>query len=183
DRPVCFIAYTIKGFGLPFAGHKDNHAGLMTKAQMAEWQGAMRIRPDHEWDRFEGLTLSEDELNRFLREVPFAREGRRRLGTPKIETPQRLSFRSSPEMSTQQGFGLIMDELGKAQTDFAARIVTTSPDVTVSTNLGPWVNRRGLFARESLADTFKQERIPSTYNWTFSPGGQHVELGIAEMNL
>ena len=27
DRPTCFIAYTIKGFGLPFAGHKDNHAG------------------------------------------------------------------------------------------------------------------------------------------------------------
>ena len=30
DRPVCFIAYTIKGVGLPFQGHKDNHAGLMT---------------------------------------------------------------------------------------------------------------------------------------------------------
>ena len=28
-RPTCFIAYTIKGIGLPFAGHKDNHAGLM----------------------------------------------------------------------------------------------------------------------------------------------------------
>ena len=25
DVPHCFIAYTIKGFGLPFAGHKDNH--------------------------------------------------------------------------------------------------------------------------------------------------------------
>jgi pyruvate dehydrogenase E1 component len=86
-------------------------------------------------------------------------------------------------MSTQTAFGLLMDELGKAQTDFAARVVTTSPDVTVSTNLGGWVNRRGLFARESLADTFKQERIPSTYNWTFGPQGQHMELGIAEMNL
>jgi len=65
----------------------------------------------------------------------------------------------------------------------AARIVTTSPDVTVSTSLGPWVNRRGLFARETLADTFKSERIPSTFNWEFSPKGQHIELGIAEMNL
>ncbi len=27
DQPTCFIAYTIKGMGLPFAGHKDNHAG------------------------------------------------------------------------------------------------------------------------------------------------------------
>ena len=69
------------------------------------------------------------------------------------------------------------------KTPLAARIVTTSPDVTVSTNLGPWVNRRGLFAREALADTFKSERIPSTFNWEFSPKGQHIELGIAEMNL
>ncbi|MEM9289819.1 MAG: transketolase, partial [Pseudomonadota bacterium] len=59
----------------------------------------------------------------------------------------------------------------------------TAPDVTVSTNLGPWVNRRGLFAKEAMADTFKAERIPSTYTWTFSPEGQHIELGIAESNL
>jgi pyruvate dehydrogenase E1 component len=65
----------------------------------------------------------------------------------------------------------------------ADRIVTTSPDVTVSTNLGAWVNRRGLFAREEIADLFRAERIPSTYNWNFSPKGQHLELGIAEMNL
>ena len=58
-----------------------------------------------------------------------------------------------------------------------------SPDVTVSTNLGPWVNRRGLFARESLADTFREERIASTQRWEFGPKGQHIELGIAEMNL
>jgi pyruvate dehydrogenase E1 component len=55
--------------------------------------------------------------------------------------------------------------------------------VTVSTNLGAWVNRRGLFAHQALADTFKSERIPSTFSWEFSPRGQHIELGIAEMNL
>ena len=60
----------------------------------------------------------------------------------------------------------------------AARIVTTSPDVTVSTNLGPWVNRRKLFAREVLADTFRDQRIPSAHKWDFSPDGQHIELGI-----
>src|SRR5262249_17642104 len=27
------------------------------------------------------------------------------------------------------------------------------------------------------------ERIPSTFAWDFGPGGQHMELGIAEMNL
>ena len=86
-------------------------------------------------------------------------------------------------MSTQQGFGALLNELGREQSELADRIVTTSPDVTVSTNLGAWVNRRGLFAREKLADTFKSERIPSTFNWDFSPKGQHIELGIAEMNL
>ena len=86
-------------------------------------------------------------------------------------------------MSTQAGFGSLLNELGRGQTDIAERIVTTSPDVTVSTNLGAWVNRRGLFAREKLADTFKSEQIPSTFNWDFSPKGQHIELGIAEMNL
>ncbi len=86
-------------------------------------------------------------------------------------------------MSTQAGFGALLNEIGKQDGEFAQRIVTTSPDVTVSTNLGGWVNRRRLFAREAMADTFKSERIPSTFNWEFSPTGQHVELGIAEMNL
>jgi pyruvate dehydrogenase E1 component len=85
--------------------------------------------------------------------------------------------------STQAGFGNILNELARSDTDIAKRIVTTSPDVTVSTNLGPWVNRRGLFARTARADVFKREHIPSTYAWGASPEGQHVELGIAEMNL
>ena len=55
--------------------------------------------------------------------------------------------------------------------------------MTVSTNLGPFVNRRGLFGREALADVFKRERIPSTFAWDISPKGQHFELGIAENNL
>jgi pyruvate dehydrogenase E1 component len=85
--------------------------------------------------------------------------------------------------STQAGFGALLNELGRGNSELAERIVTTSPDVTVSTNLGGWVNRRGLFAREKMADVFKSERIPSTFNWDFSPRGQHIELGIAEMNL
>ena len=89
-----------------------------------------------------------------------------------------------PKMSTQTGFGALLNEIcARRQRRSRARIVTTSPDVTVSTNLGSWVNRRGLFAREAMADTFKSERIPSTFNWEFSPKGQHIELGIAEMNL
>ena len=41
-RPTVFIAYTVKGFGLPLQGHKDNHAGLMTETQMAEFQRRQR---------------------------------------------------------------------------------------------------------------------------------------------
>ncbi|WGD49918.1 transketolase [Bradyrhizobium sp. CB1650] len=182
DRPVCFIAYTIKGVGLPFQGHKDNHAGLMTVAQMEKWRTSQNIRPGHEWEKFEGLSQDAAELEAFLARVPFNRNGRR-LSAPIIEVSPQLTFKPSPQMSTQQGFGLVLNEIARGDSELARRIVTTSPDVTVSTNLGPWVNRRGLFARAEKADLFRSEKIPSTYNWDASPKGQHLELGIAEMNL
>ncbi len=183
DRPTCFICYTVKGFGLPMAGHKDNHAGLMTPAQMETFRTAMKVRPGHEWDKFEGLQSPPDAIESFLGRVPFAQGGGRRLQAPKIPVPDNLKVTIQPEMSTQFGFGALLNEIAREKTELAERIVTTSPDVTVSTNLGPWVNRRGLFARETMADTFKSESIPSTFNWSFSPKGQHIELGIAEMNL
>lgn len=182
DRPVCFIAYTIKGYGLPLAGHKDNHAGLMTPSQIDTLRQSLDIRPGHEWEPFEGLS-QPDELRRFVSDVPFNARGRRRRSAPRISVPEHLEVEISPSMSTQQGFGLLMHAISKQDTEFASRVVTTSPDVTVSTNLGAWVNRRGLFAREKLADVFKAERIPSTFKWNFTPSGQHMELGIAEMNL
>ncbi len=183
DRPVCFIAYTIKGVGLPFQGHKDNHAGLMTVAQMEKWRASQNIRPGHEWEKFEGLSQDEAALKAFLADVPFNREGARRLTAPVIDVPQKLDFKPAAQMSTQQGFGLVLNEIARGDSELAARIVTASPDVTVSTNLGAWVNRRGLFARAEKADLFRSEKIPSTFNWDFSPEGQHMELGIAEMNL
>jgi pyruvate dehydrogenase E1 component len=182
DRPTCFICYTVKGYGLPFAGHKDNHAGLMTPAQMETLRVAMGVRPGHEWDKFEGLSLAPKQLQTFLDEVPFRARTRRRPAAP-VAVPEELAVTIQPVMSTQTGFGLVLNELARENTELAARVVTASPDVTVSTNLGPWVNRRGLFARQALADTFKSERIPSTFTWEFSPKGQHIELGIAEMNL
>jgi len=183
DRPVCFIAYTIKGIGLPFQGHKDNHAGLMTVAQMEKYRSAQNIRAGHEWDKFEGLSQDPTALEAFLAAAPFNREGRRRLTAPTIEIPEHLSFTPAPQMSTQQGFGLLLNEIARGDSELASRIVTASPDVTVSTNLGAWVNRRGLFARAEKADLFRSEKIPSTFNWDASPRGQHIELGIAEMNL
>ena len=155
----------------------------MTAKQMDGFRAAMAVRPGHEWDKFEGLATPADRLQAYLERVPFAARGERRHKAPPIAVPADLPVTIQPTMSTQTGFGALLNELGQQKSELAARIVTTSPDVTVSTNLGPWVNRRGLFARKSMADTFKSERIASTFNWEFSPKGQHIELGIAEMNL
>jgi pyruvate dehydrogenase E1 component len=185
DRPVLFICYTIKGHGLPLAGHKDNHAGLMTPSQMEGLRATMGVRAGHEWDKWEGARLDAARLESFVANAQFFAEGRRRLSAPAVPVPDTLpatAERGKP-VSTQMGFGQILNEIGREDSALARRIVTSSPDVTVSTNLGPWVNRRGLFARESMADTFKAERIPSTFAWEFSPKGQHLELGIAESNL
>ncbi|BDG72458.1 pyruvate dehydrogenase E1 component [Roseomonas fluvialis] len=192
DQPTCFIAYTVKGMGLPFAGHKDNHSGLMTKEQMAVFRDAMRIRPDHEWDLFEGLDIPEAELRDFLAQVPFAQPltpGGRRLASPAIHVPAAFTAPKVGEgrrQSTQAAFGDILAEIGRGHGEYAElakRIVTTSPDVTVSTNLGPWVNRRGIFDRHKKNDVFRDAKLASAQRWGMSPEGQHVELGIAEQNL
>ncbi|MEP3918651.1 1-deoxy-D-xylulose-5-phosphate synthase N-terminal domain-containing protein [Ascidiaceihabitans sp.] len=181
DRPVCFLAYTIKGWGTPIAGHKDNHGGLMNKTQMAEWQEYMGVAQGHEWDKFATVAdpvVFKDELLK----APFFAKGPRRYHDDVIDVPS-IELTSDREISTQMAFGKILDNLSKGDSDLAERIVTTSPDVTGTTNLGPWVNRRKLFARNHQEDMFKTENIPSTAKWEFTPEGQHIELGIAEMNL
>jgi len=181
DRPTCFLAYTIKGWGTPIAGHKDNHGGLMTKAQMAEWQQHMGVPEGQEWEPFAGVA-DPDALRAFLDRVPFFASGMRRHSDDKLAAP-RISVATDRETSTQIAFGKILDDLAKGDSGFADRIVTMSPDVTGTTSLGPWVNRRKLFARKALKDAFIEHRIPSTAKWEFTPQGQHIELGIAEMNL
>ncbi|KAA2212757.1 1-deoxy-D-xylulose-5-phosphate synthase N-terminal domain-containing protein [Teichococcus oryzae] len=192
DQPTCFIAYTVKGMGLPFAGHKDNHAGLMTREQMEAFRAELNIREGHEWDRFEGLGLPEAELEAFLREIPFAAplapEGRSLVAPPVPVPPLLPAPRLPPSrmLSTQAGFGELMAEIGRGQKEWSAvasRVVTTSPDVTVSTSLGPWVNRRGIFDRHLKNDVFRDAKLASAQRWGMSPKGQHVELGIAEQNL
>jgi pyruvate dehydrogenase E1 component len=183
DRPHCFIAYTIKGHGLPLAGHKDNHAGLMTPGQMADFRRTMAIPEGHEWDPFVGLPVPAERLARFLSEVPFAREACRVRQAPAVTVPPRLPVSREAVMSTQNGFGKILGEIASSGTDFAARVVTTSPDVTVSTNLGGWVNKHGIFDRNQREDVFHAFHVASPQRWTMSPRGQHFELGIAEHNL
>ncbi|MBD3677317.1 MAG: transketolase [Rhodobacteraceae bacterium] len=181
DRPVCFLAYTIKGWGTPIAGHKDNHGGLMTAAQMAEWQADMGVPEGQEWEKFAAVE-DPDGLQAFLDKVPFFAKGRRRYSDAKLPVPA-IEAPGDREIATQMAFGKILDQLAKGDSELAARIVTTSPDVTGTTSLGPWVNRRKLFARSARPDTFRDHNIPSTAKWAFDPEGQHIELGIAEMNL
>jgi pyruvate dehydrogenase E1 component len=191
DQPTCFIAYTIKGMGLPFAGHKDNHAGLMSKEQMEGFRAAMGIRPGHEWDAFEGLDAGEAELRALLAAVPFAAPltpAGRSLTAPVVQVPEALPLPrlAGKKTSTQAGFGDILAEIGRGQgalKDLADHIVTTSPDVTVSTSLGPWVNRRGVFDRHTRNDVFRDAKLASAQRWGMTPEGQHIELGIAEQNL
>jgi pyruvate dehydrogenase E1 component len=150
---------------------------------MAAFQRAQGIAPGAEWDPTAGLDVPEDELRRFLATVPFAAAAARRHEPPRVEVPEVLPVPAGRRMSTQDGFGRLLNEVSRRSDAFAARVVTTSPDVTVSTNLGAWVNRRGLFDRRPRADVFHEEAVVSTQKWTMSPDGQHIELGIAENNL
>ncbi|TBR29840.1 MAG: transketolase, partial [Reyranella sp.] len=159
DTPTCFIAYTIKGQGLPFAGHKDNHSGLMTLDQMAGFKKGMGIEDGQEWDKFAGLTAQPAELQAFLDAAPFNAEGRRRTDAPLVAIPAQLTRPSDRKSSTQEGFGKILNAIASEDGELARHIVTTSPDVTVSTNLGAWVNRRGLFGHTEAEDVFRELKV------------------------
>ena len=181
NRPTCFLAYTIKGWGTPIAGHKDNHGGLMNRTQFASWQRHMGVAEGEEWEPMARLE-DPDGLRSFLSKVPFFATGTRRYRDTRINVPA-IDVVSDRAISTQSAFSKILDTLAREGGPLADRIMTISPDVTGTTGLGPWVNRRKLFARTALADAFIEHRIPSTAKWEFTPDGQHIELGIAEMNL
>src|SRR5689334_7140154 len=173
DVPTLFIAWTIKGFGLPFAGHKDNHAGLMNPTQAAAFRESMGVREGHEWEPLEAVgDNARPGVEALIERSRIAREKRARafgsVNLPAIPAP------AGDEQSTQAAFGRILLDLSKAGGDLADRIVTTSPDVTVSTNLGAWVNQRGLFRRTEMADVFAKEKIASAQKWGASNKGQHI---------
>ncbi len=184
-RPHCFIAYTIKGWGLPFQGHKDNHAGLMSPPQMDSYREQMGIAPGSEWEPFAGIEAQEESVRKLLREAPMAQFEHRRFEAPRVEIPPAAEFLSRiPETeSTQSAFGKIMHTLSRHKSGLPARMITTSPDVTVSTNLGGWVNQKGIFSRTAVEDTFSAQNVKSMQKWAASNTGQHLELGIAENNL
>src|SRR6202167_1712312 len=183
ETPHCFVAYTVKGWNLPLAGHKDNHSGLMNPAQVAAFKAVQRIPDGAEWSPSAGLDVTPEGFRSFLAGVPIAaerpafRESHAPLAMPAV------NLRASAAISTQEGFGKIMNEIGRAGREFARRVLTSSTDVTVSTNLGGWVNQAGVFARAAKPDLFRERHLPSAQKWILGPSGRHIELGIAENNL
>ena len=188
DQPTCFIAYTIKGYGLPFAGHKDNHAGLMSPSR---WQASSRPQGDRataqEWEPFAGLDMPERRAaGGSSTRCRSPRRPTRRHEPRRVAVPERAAqSRSGDGCRRRKASAGILNELGAGPSGLADRIVTTSPDVTVSTNLGAWVNRRGLFDRRRAAPTCSaSESVASAQKLgRCRPRGQHIELGIAENNL
>lgn len=182
DTPTLFIAYTIKGYGLPFAGHKDNHAGLMNTSQIEALRDQQGIAEGSEWEPYAGIGDNiESALRDLVEGTQIARE-KAQGSAPTFDVPA-IAAPEGSEQATQTAFGKILLDLAKGGSPLADRIITTSPDVTVSTNLGAWVNQRGLFRRQQMEDVFRKARIPSAQKWEGDTAGQHLELGIAENNL
>ena len=183
ERPTLFIAYTVKGYGLPLAGHKDNHSGMMNPAQIELLRTSMGIAEGSEWEPYGGLGDNQAAtLKAFVDAgVLAAKPGEPRA--PVLPVPACLPVPRGAAQSTQAAFGNILLDLAKSDEPLADRIVTTAPDVTQTTNLGAFVNQRGLFRRSDVADAFRAAKIPSAQKWAATAAGQHIELGIAENNF
>jgi pyruvate dehydrogenase E1 component len=178
DRPAVIFAYTIKAWRLPTQGHPGNHSALLSDEQWQQLAGELGVDPADPWARFaerspEAL-LCERAAATLAREPAPARE------PPPV--PSELGGAPTAVASTQQGFGRLLVELGHAAPEVAAHVVTVSPDVASSTNLGGWINRSGVWNPGDRIDWFADD-TDTLMRWRESEHGQHIELGIAEVNL
>ncbi|HEX2171265.1 MAG TPA: 1-deoxy-D-xylulose-5-phosphate synthase N-terminal domain-containing protein, partial [Dehalococcoidia bacterium] len=179
EAPSVVFAYTIKGWGLPIAGDPLNHSIVLSADRLAQVRDQLGIDPADEWAGFEAESA----------EGQICREAAARLGeavpppAPPIrpdQVPAQLAAPSLPTTSSQEAFGRLLADLHRAEL-IGRRIVTTSPDVAISTNLAGWINRAGVF--ESTAQIDYGPEGPRLIRWQPGPTGQHIELGISEMNL
>jgi pyruvate dehydrogenase E1 component len=183
DRPVAIVAYTVKGWRLPIAGDPANHSRLLTDDQVELLRARHGIAKGTEFDAF---PVDSPEARLCVAARRKLQDGARPLHTadslPKPGIPETLSLSHRPAISTQQAFGDILSELAR-HAGIRRRLVTTSPDVAVSTNLGGWIQKVGVYSPEIRADYFGESHIPVAVKWKQSPQGQHLELGISENNL
>jgi pyruvate dehydrogenase E1 component len=180
SRPSVIFAYTIKGWGLPFAGDTLNHSAHLSTEQIETLKRTLGGDPLDDWAAFpadspEGRLCAE--RGRYLRDSTVHESSSD--ASAHLDAPVELEVRIAPRMSTQQAFGDALTALAKVPS-MASRLVTASPDVSVSTSLGGWINRVGVFAPQEAVVVDDTSR-PLT--WSPKPAGQHIELGISEMNL
>ncbi len=173
-RPSVVFAYTIKGWGLPIAGNPRNHSALLTGDQVDALRERTGLDIDTEWDRLDPASTPGQWVERRARHLS------RTPRSPRLDVrvPESTGVRTARPLSTQEAFGRVLVDLSRDES-VAPYLVTTAPDVATSTNLAGFINRRGVFAPS-------QRRAYGTdplLRWTEGPGGQHVELGISEMNL
>ena len=178
DRPSVIFAYTIKAWRLATQGHPANHSALLSVPQWEQLAAVTGAAAGDPWARFPDgsheAELCEATAKRLHREpvtlraapAPPAELGRDHVGSG----------------STQQAFGRFFVDLAHNAPDVAAHVVTVSPDVASSTNLGGWINRAGIWHLGERIDWFADDS-DTLVRWQETEHGQHIELGIAEGNL
>ncbi|WP_431974205.1 transketolase-like TK C-terminal-containing protein [Micromonospora haikouensis] len=174
DRPSVVFAYTVKGWGLPIAGNPRNHSALLTTAQVDALRAAHGLTPATEWDRLD--PASPAGIRAGARREALSRPPAGRA-LP-VAVPETTRVRANRPVSTQEVFGRVLVELARDEA-VAPYLVTTAPDVATSTNLAGFINKTGVFAPTEQR-SWTEDRM---LRWTESPAGQHIELGISEMNL
>jgi pyruvate dehydrogenase E1 component len=178
DRPTVIFAYTIKGWSLPIEGHPENHSALLTRDQMLELADALDADADDPWAAFD-TDGPEAELCAAAA-AALAREEPEPVSPPPV--PVVLGRKHRGRQSTQQAFGRFFVDLVHEAPEVAQRVVTVSPDVASSTNLGGWINKGKIWSVGERRDWFEDD--PQTLvHWHESTRGHHIELGIAETNL
>jgi pyruvate dehydrogenase E1 component len=178
DRPTVIFAYTIKAWRLPTQGHPDNHSSLLSTEQWRLLGQELGADPDDPWERF----FSESPEGRACATAAERLSRFERTPAPDVNVPVDFKRSHRGVESTQQAFGRFFLDISRDAPDVAARIVTVSPDVASSTNLGGWINRAGIWNMNDRIDWFADDR-ETLVHWTESRKGQHIELGIAEVNL
>jgi pyruvate dehydrogenase E1 component len=179
EGPTVVFAYTIKGWGLPFAGEALNHSMLLSVEQMARLQQELGIPPGDEWAAFPATSPEGQWCQKAAERLQLGKEpGQSPLDPDVVPTSLDLSY---PQMgSTQEAFGRVLPRLADLP-QLGKRVVTAAPDVAVSTHLSAWVSKVGVFASTPHPDY--QEEVQRLLRWQPGPTGQHIELGISEMNL
>jgi pyruvate dehydrogenase E1 component len=179
-RPTILFAYTIKGWGLPLAGHPLNHAQLMSPEQIEGLRVSYGIPSDDDWPRFDEASAEGGLCAERAGHLFGGGENPPFVFSPN-DVPGDIHMPSPSMTSTQDTFGRLLVQLAD-QPGLARHIVTTSPDVSISTNLAGWINKTGVFSPREQKD-YEDAEVYRLLKWHRSPRGQHIELGISEMNL